>query len=99
MKEQTTPKPGAARKDAGDKSRVQGEGDYEAARRYDKGVAEFEKSHDVNKLARDAAPKSPSESQSMREAEEVGRSHSHGEDPAVKRRNTTTEGNPQPKDE
>ena len=59
---------------------VQGEGDYEAARRFDKAAAEFVKSHDVDKLARDAAPKSPADAESMREAEEQGRRHSHGGD-------------------
>ena len=59
---------------------VQGEGDYEAARRFDKASAEFVKSHDVDKLARSAAPKSPEDAQSMREAEEEGRRHSHGGD-------------------
>jgi len=59
---------------------IQGEGDYEAARRFDKASAEFVKSHDVEGLARSAAPRSPAEEQSMREAEEQGRSHSHGED-------------------
>ena len=59
---------------------VQGEGDYEAARRFDKASADFVKSHDVDKLARSAAPKSPADAQSMREAEREGRRHSHGVD-------------------
>jgi len=59
---------------------VQGEGNYEAARRFDKASADFVKSHDVDKLARSAAPKSPADAQNLREAEEEGRRHSHGED-------------------
>lgn len=63
-----------------DQEGVQGEGDYEAARRFDKASAEFVKTHDVEKLARGAAPKSPAEEQGMRRAEEEGRSHRHGVD-------------------
>jgi hypothetical protein len=59
---------------------MQGEGNKEAARRFNKASIEFEKSHDVDQLARNAAPKSPADAQSMREAEEEGRRHSRGED-------------------
>ena len=59
---------------------VQGEGDYEAAQRFDKASAEFVKSHDVEKLARRAAPRSPEEAQILADAEDEGRSHSRGED-------------------
>ena len=45
---------------------VQGEGDYEAGRRYDK-------------AARDAAPDSAAEAEQMQQAEEAGKSHSKGE--------------------
>jgi hypothetical protein len=58
-----------------DKSKVQGEGDYEAARRYRKEVTDFVKDHDIDKAARDAAPKSPEEAREMDEAEAKGKSH------------------------
>jgi hypothetical protein len=59
-----------------EKPDVQGEGDYEAARRYDKGVQDFVKSADIDKAAHDAAPRSPDEQREMTEAERAGRSHS-----------------------
>jgi len=59
---------------------VHGEGNYTASRRFNKTSIEFEQSHDVDKLARSAAPKSPADAQSMAEAEEEARRHSHGED-------------------
>jgi hypothetical protein len=55
---------------------VQGEGDYEAARRYQKDVHDFVKSADIDKAAHDAAPHSPDEQREMTEAERAGRSHS-----------------------
>jgi hypothetical protein len=55
---------------------VQGEGDYEAARRYGKDVKEFVQSADIDKAAREAAPRSPDEQREMTEAERAGRRHS-----------------------
>jgi hypothetical protein len=61
-----------------DKPNVQGEGDYEAARRYREDVKEFLDKDEVAKAAREAAPKSPDEQREMEEAERTGRSHSKG---------------------
>ena len=58
---------------------VQGEGDYEAGRRYDKAAREFAESGKVEPAARDAAPDSTAEAEQMQQAEEVGKSHSKGE--------------------
>ena len=58
---------------------VQGEGDYEAGRRYDQAAREFAKSGKVEPAARDAAPGSMEEAEKMQQAEEVGKSHSKGE--------------------
>ena len=55
---------------------VQGEGDYDAARRYRKDVQDFVKSADIDKAAHDAAPRSPDEQREMTDAERAGRSHS-----------------------
>ncbi len=55
--------------------KVQGEGDYEAARRYDKDVEAFAKSGKVDEAARDAAPKSAAEAEALKKAEEEGKSH------------------------
>ena len=54
----------------------QGEGDYDAARRYRKEVKDYVDSADIDKAAHDAAPKSPDEQREMDEAEREGRSHS-----------------------
>ena len=59
-----------------EKPDVQGEGDYEAARRYRKDVHDFVNSADIDKAAHDAAPHSPDEQREMTEAERAGRSHS-----------------------
>lgn len=59
-----------------DKPQVQGEGDYEAARRYRKDVHDFVESADIDKAAHDAAPRSPDEQREMTEAERAGKSHS-----------------------
>jgi len=61
-----------------DKPKVQGEGDYDAARRYRQDVKEFLDKGDVSKAAHEAAPKSPDEQREMEEAERAGRSHSKG---------------------
>jgi len=55
---------------------VQGEGDYEAARRYRQDVKDFVDKADIDKAAHEAAPKSPDEQREMSEAERVGKSHS-----------------------
>jgi hypothetical protein len=59
-----------------EKPNVQGEGDYEAARRYRKDVKDFVDSHDIDKAAHDAAPHSADEAREMEEAERAGKSHS-----------------------
>lgn len=59
-----------------DKPSVQGEGDYEASRRYRKEVQDYMDKADVDKAAHEAAPKSPDEQREMDEAEKTGRSHS-----------------------
>jgi hypothetical protein len=61
-----------------DKPDVQGEGNYDAARRYRKDVNEFLDKEDVEKAAHEAAPKSPDEQREMDEAERAGRSRSKG---------------------
>jgi hypothetical protein len=61
------------------KDAVQGEGDYDAARRYDKAAQDFAKSGQVDRAAHDAAPESAEQAEAMRKAEEIGKSHSKGE--------------------
>jgi hypothetical protein len=62
--------------------KVQGEGDYEAAKRYRDKVTEFVKHSDVEDLARKANPLSPREARDDALAEENARGRSKGDDPA-----------------
>ncbi len=57
---------------------VQGEGDYESARRFDADERRFVDSADIPELARRAAPRSKEEAAKLKEAEDIGRSHAAG---------------------
>lgn len=50
-----------------------GEGNYKATRDYNKGLEDHMKHHDVEREARDAAPRSEEEARQMEEAERAGR--------------------------
>ncbi|MEO8310354.1 MAG: hypothetical protein ABI520_04195 [Caldimonas sp.] len=65
------------------KDPIQGEGDYDAGRRYDKASREFAESGKVEPAARDAAPENEREAEDMERAEEAGKSHAKGEDPLL----------------
>ena len=56
-----------------------GEGSYEGTRDYNQRTEEFLKTHDVEKEAEAAKPKSEQEARDMERAEEEGKSHSKGE--------------------
>jgi hypothetical protein len=64
---------------------IQGEGNYEATRRYDKATTDFVQSGKVDQAARDARPKSEAEAEEMKKAEQEGKSHAKGEDPALRK--------------
>ena len=66
-------------------SQVQGEGDYEAARRYDKSARDFAQSGKAEAAARKAKPRSDREAADMQDAESIGKSRSKGEDPGDRR--------------
>jgi hypothetical protein len=68
---------------------VQGEGDYEAARRYDRDLREFVRSGRVDQAARDAQPTTSQQESDLRQAEEEGRSRSKGEDPLLEQPDKT----------
>ena len=68
------------------KQKIQGEGDYEATRRYRKRTDEFLKNNDVEKAAIRAAPESQREAEEMKAAETAGKQRAKGEDPALRRR-------------
>jgi hypothetical protein len=67
------------------KDEVQGEGDYAAARRYDKAAREFAESGKVEPAAHDAAPADAKEAAELERAEQAGKSHAKGEDPLLKK--------------
>ena len=62
-------------------SRVQGEGDYRAARRHRRKLRQFVATSDTEELAREAAPRSETEHQEMLEAERQGRARAKGRKP------------------
>jgi hypothetical protein len=66
-----------------DNKDLQGEGNYDASRRYDKAAHEFAQLGQVDDAARAARPTSPEVADELRQAERAGKSHSKGEDPAV----------------
>jgi len=68
------------------KQKIQGEGDYEATRRYRKRTDEYLKNNDVEKAAVRAAPTSPGEAEDLKAAEAAGKRRAKGEDPALRRR-------------
>jgi hypothetical protein len=58
------------------KAKLQGEGDYEAARRHRGKLKSFIATHDVEKVARAAAPRSAAEARSLQQAEASGKARS-----------------------
>jgi hypothetical protein len=65
---------------------VEGEGNYTAARKYNKEQAAFAKSGKVQPAADDAAAAVDGpEGEALRQAEQEGKRHAHGEDPALKK--------------
>jgi hypothetical protein len=69
-----------------DDSKVQGEGDYEAARRFRKRSENYVANNDVEKAAVRAAPTSGREAEDLLAAEAAGKKRAKGEDPAIQRR-------------
>ena len=59
--------------------KVQGEGDYEAARRYRKDVENFVSHSDVEKIARKRVAQSAAEERELAMAEEQARTRSKGD--------------------
>jgi hypothetical protein len=58
---------------------VYGEGNYKATRDYNEGLKEHVQNHDIEKEARDAAPRTASEEKEMEEAERFAKGKSRGE--------------------
>lgn len=55
------------------KGDVQGEGDYRSARSFNEKSREFVKTHDVERLGKEAAPGNESEAKELEAAEEEGK--------------------------
>lgn len=68
--------------------KIQGEGNYTAAKEFDDAEKAFVQSGRVEAAARNAAPKSKAEAADLDRAERTARSRSKGEDPAVRRKLT-----------
>ena len=65
----------------------EGEGNKTAAREYNKATTKFTKSGEVEGKAREAKRAvDGAEGEDLRAAEREGRSHSHGEDPQLRRK-------------
>lgn len=79
MKDDTTGRDQPTRK-TGDKPGPHGEGNYEAARKYNEGLKEHVLHHDIEGEARAAEPKTSAEAQEMRDAEAAGKARTRGED-------------------
>ena len=67
---------------------VYGEGNYAASKQYNDATRDFVKSGRVDKAARDAAPVSDAEALQMQAAEDEGKRHGKGEDPALNRKSS-----------
>ena len=63
--------------------KIQGEGDYEAAERYDASARAFAQSGKVKAAADKAKTANAAEEADMQQAERAGLSHNKGEDPAL----------------
>lgn len=78
-----TPQQGAPKKAGAGTARPDrehGEGNYKAAREYDRATAAHAKSGKVEAAAKAARPRSPREAEEMERAEAAGKSRSKGED-------------------
>jgi hypothetical protein len=64
------------------KSKIQGEGDYESARRYRRDVETYVKTADIDRAAREAEPVDAEEARELEEAEDIGKSHAKGKKPS-----------------
>lgn len=80
-KERGTMRNNAKDKRAPGNSRIQGEGDYISGHRYQEDAEEFARTHDTEKLAREAEPTSEAERREMVEAELTGKDRAKGRKP------------------
>ena len=74
----TRPASGRQQQAASGEGRQYGEGNYAATREYNSGLKRHLESSDVEKEARDAAPRSAAEEKDLSEAENIGRGRARG---------------------
>ena len=67
-------------------SRNEGEGNKTAAREYNQAQRRFVESGKVDEKAREAEKSLDTEKAELERAEAIGKRHSHGDDPALKRK-------------
>ena len=65
--------------DQGGQGQQYGEGNYKGTRDYNSGLKDHVEHHDIEREARDAAPRSAAEEKEMEEAERFAKSKSRGE--------------------
>ena len=65
--------------------RIQGEGDYEAAKHYNEKTEDFAQSGKVEEAARKAGEVTAEEREEMKRSEAEGKRHTHEKDPNVSR--------------
>ena len=65
--------------DPGGQGQQYGEGNYKGTRDYNSGLKDHVEHHDIEREARDAAPRCASEEKEMEEAERFAKSKSRGE--------------------
>lgn len=70
----------------------QGEGNKEAARRFNEAEQDFVSSGKVDDAAKRAAPQGKRDAEEMARAEQAGKRHAKGEDPTVPRANSGRKG-------
>ncbi len=80
QRRQSSPSPasGEPREQGAGGDKQYGEGNYKATRDYDRGLKEHIETHDVEREARDAAPRSEEEAREMQQAEDLGRKKAQG---------------------
>ena len=76
--EKQQPESGKQQQQQSGEGQQYGEGNYKATRDYNRGLKEHVEHHDIEKEARDAAPRSEQEAKEMEEAERVGRERARG---------------------
>jgi hypothetical protein len=91
QQQQSSPTP-SQQEQRGADGKQYGEGNYKATRDYDRGVKEHLRTHDVEREARDAAPRSEEEAREMERAEELGKRKADGMKDAQDRMDDSSRG-------